>query len=138
MNEISWNAHDQSTLWHSDSRLNWQVYLCYVCCTSKLDLYILDAPVSKRLIIEQGVSEYLNISTVVEHKIPFTSLQTRYFRPTFYKDQAEFETCSSDHLRFCHLSFIFFLLYFLLNWKICMAEPSNYWVTVPQIFTPRR
>ena len=34
---------------------------------------ILDAPVSKRLIIEQGVSEYLNISTVVEHKIPFTS-----------------------------------------------------------------
>ena len=41
--------------------------------TSKLDFYILDAPVSNRLIIKQGVSECLNISTAVEHMIPFTS-----------------------------------------------------------------
>ena len=37
------------------------------------------------------------------------------FRATFYKNQAEFETCDNDHLRFCHLSFILFLLYLLLN-----------------------
>ena len=41
--------------------------------TNKLDFYILDAPVSNRLIIKQGVSEYLNISIVVKHMIPFTS-----------------------------------------------------------------
>ena len=41
--------------------------------TSKLDFYILDAPVSNRLIIKQGVSECLNISIVVKHMIPFTN-----------------------------------------------------------------
>ena len=38
----------------------------------RLDFYILDAPVSNRRIIEQGVSECLNISTVVEHMISLT------------------------------------------------------------------
>ena len=47
--------------------------LCILVCTSKLDLYILDLPISNRLIIEQGVSGCLTISTVVELAIPFTS-----------------------------------------------------------------
>ena len=38
-------------------QLNCQICLFYVYCTSKLDFYILDAPISKRLISEQGVSE---------------------------------------------------------------------------------
>ena len=71
--KISQNAHDQRTVWHSDWQLNCQIFLFYVYCTSKLDFYILNAPVSNRLILEQGVSECLNISTVVEHAIPFTS-----------------------------------------------------------------
>ena len=37
------------------------------------DFYIFNAPVSNRLIIKQGVSEYLGISNKVEHTIPFTS-----------------------------------------------------------------
>ena len=41
--------------------------LFYVYCTSKPDYKILDAPVSNRLIIEQGVPECLNIPTVVEY-----------------------------------------------------------------------
>ena len=45
----------------------------YVYCTSKLDYYILDTPISNRLIIEQGVSECLNFSISVEGMIPFTS-----------------------------------------------------------------
>ena len=40
--------------------------ISHVYCFSKLDLYILDAPVSNRWIIKQGVSECLNISTLVE------------------------------------------------------------------------
>ena len=71
--KISWNAHDQRALWHSDCQLNCEICLFYVYCTSKLDFYILDAPASNRLIIQQGVSESLNISTVVEHTMPFTS-----------------------------------------------------------------
>ena len=56
--KISWNVHDQKTLSHSDWQLNCQICLFYVYCTSKLDLYILDdAPVSKRLIIDQGGSQ---------------------------------------------------------------------------------
>ena len=78
--KISWNAHDQRTLWHSDWQLNCQICLFYVYCTSKLDFYILDAPVSNRLIIKQEVSECLNISIVVEHTIPFTSFETRYLK----------------------------------------------------------
>ena len=50
-----------------------QICLFYVYCTSELDFYILDAPASNRLIIEQRVSECLKFSTVVEHTIPFTS-----------------------------------------------------------------
>ena len=53
--KISWNAHDQRTLWHSDWELDCQVCLFYVSCTSKCDFYILDAPVSNRLITKQGV-----------------------------------------------------------------------------------
>ena len=48
--------------------------------TSKLDYYIFIAtalPVSNRLIIEQGVSEYHNFSIVVEHTKQFTSVQTK-------------------------------------------------------------
>ena len=70
--KIPWNAHDRRTLWHSDWQLNSEICLFYVYCTSKLTFYILDVPVSNRLIIEQGVSEFLNISTVVEHTIRFT------------------------------------------------------------------
>ena len=44
-----------------------------VYCTSKLNLYISDTPVSNRLIIKQGVSECHNISTVAKHTIPCTS-----------------------------------------------------------------
>ena len=36
-------------------------------------------------------------------------------RATFYENELEFETYDSDHHRFCHLSFILFLLYLLLN-----------------------
>ena len=70
--KVSWNAHDQKTLWYSDWQLNCQICLFYVYCTSKLDFYILDAPISNRL-IKQGVSECLNISIVVKHKIQFIS-----------------------------------------------------------------
>ena len=45
----------------------------YIYCISKIDCYILDAPVSIRLNIKQGFSECFNISTVVEHMIPFAS-----------------------------------------------------------------
>ena len=61
------------TLWHAYWQLNCQIYLFYVYCTSKLDYYIVDAPLSNRLNIKQGVSEYLNFSIEVEHMIPFTS-----------------------------------------------------------------
>ena len=53
---------------HSDWQLNDQICLFYVYHTSKLDYYILDVPVSNRFIIEQGVSECLNFSIVVEHR----------------------------------------------------------------------
>ena len=71
--KISSNAHDQRTLWHSDWQLNCQICLFYVYCASKLGFSMLDAPVSNRVIIEQGVSECLNFTTVVEHTIQFTS-----------------------------------------------------------------
>ena len=58
--KISWNAHDKRTFWHSDWQLNCQICLFYVYCTSKPDYYILDAPVSNRLITEQEVSECLD------------------------------------------------------------------------------
>ena len=48
--------------------MNYQICLFHVYCISKLDFYFLDVPASNRLIIEQGVSEYLNFLTVVEHK----------------------------------------------------------------------
>ena len=50
--------------------MNCEICLFYAYCTSKLDFYILDTPVSSRLIIEQEFSECLNISTEVEHSIP--------------------------------------------------------------------
>ena len=50
-----------------------QICLFYVYCTSELDFYILDAPASNRLTIEQRVSECLNFSTLVEYAIPSTS-----------------------------------------------------------------
>ena len=40
----------------SDWQLNFQICVFYVHCTSKLDYYILGAPASNRLIIEQVVS----------------------------------------------------------------------------------
>ena len=59
---------------------NWIVKYVYffVYCTTKLDYYILDAPVSNRL-IEQGVSECLIFSIVVEH---------RYHSQVFKQDAA--------------------------------------------------
>ena len=71
--KLSRNAHNQRAVWHSDWHLNFQICLFYVYCTGKLDFCILGAPVSNRLMNEQGVSEHLNISTVVKHTIPFTS-----------------------------------------------------------------
>ena len=71
--KITWSAHDQRTLCHSDWQLNCQMYPFYVHCTSKLDFYILDAPVSNRLNMEQGISECLNFYTVAEHTILFTT-----------------------------------------------------------------
>ena len=70
--KISRNAHDQK-LSHSDWQLNCQMHPFYSYCTSRLDFYILDAPVSNRLNIEQGVLECINFSTLVEHLIPLTS-----------------------------------------------------------------
>ena len=71
---ILWNAHDQKTLlWHSDWKLNCQICLFDVYCASKLNCYIFDASVSNRHIIEQGVSECLSFSVVVEYSIQFTS-----------------------------------------------------------------
>ena len=55
-------------LWHSDWQLNCQICLFYVCHTSKLDYYILDEPVSNRLITEQGISKCFNFSIVVVTK----------------------------------------------------------------------
>ena len=43
-----------------DWQMNYQICLFHVYCINKLDFYILDVPASNRLIIEQGVSEYLN------------------------------------------------------------------------------
>ena len=59
----------------SGFQINYSIVRClfYVYCTSKLGFYILDAPVSNRLIIKQGVSKRLNLSTVVKNMIPFTS-----------------------------------------------------------------
>ena len=71
--KISSNGYDQRTLWNSDWQLNCQICLFYVYCASKLNFSMLDAPVSNRVIIEQGVSECLNFTTIVEHTIPFTS-----------------------------------------------------------------
>ena len=67
------NVRDQRTLCNSYGQLNCQISLFYVYCTTKLDYYIFDAPISNRLIIDQVVSEYLNFSIVVGHTIPFTS-----------------------------------------------------------------
>ena len=55
-------------LWHSDWQLNCQICLFHVCYTSKLDYYILDEPVSNRLITEQGISKCFNFSIVVVNK----------------------------------------------------------------------
>ena len=70
-------------LWYSDWQLKCQICLLYVYFTSKLDFYILDVPASNRLIIKQGVSEFLNFSTVVEHLVPFISFKTRCFEISF-------------------------------------------------------
>ena len=65
-------------LYHSYWQFNCQICLFYVYCTSKLDYYIFNAPVlpvSNRLTIEQGVSEYILIFLLlVEHT--FTSFST--------------------------------------------------------------
>ena len=55
---------------HSDWQMNCQICLFYDYCSRKLDFYILDAPVSNKLIIEQGDPECLNFSTAVEYAIP--------------------------------------------------------------------
>ena len=62
--KLSWNAHDQRTLRHSDWQLSCQICLFYIYWTSKLDFYILNAPVSNRRIIEQEVrmSQYFYCS----------------------------------------------------------------------------
>ena len=65
--KVSLNAHDQRTLWHSGWQLKCQICLFYVNYNSKLDFYNFGGPVSDKLIIEQGVSECLNISIVVEY-----------------------------------------------------------------------
>ena len=68
--KIYWNAHDQWTL-SLAFRLAIELSnkcLFYVCCTSKLDYYILDEPVSNRLITEQGISKCFNFSIVVVNK----------------------------------------------------------------------
>ena len=75
--KITLSAHDQRTLCHSDWQLHCQMYPFYVLCTSKLDFYILDAPVSNRLNMEQGISERLNFYTAVEHTILSTTFLTR-------------------------------------------------------------
>ena len=69
MDENSWNANGQRSLWYSHWQFNCQICLSYVQCTSKLDFYILDAPVSNTHIIEQGVSECFYFSTIVESTI---------------------------------------------------------------------
>ena len=111
---MSWNPNDQRTLCHSDWQLICQICLFYVYCTSKLDFYILDALISNRPIIEQGVSDCLKFSTVVEHAILFisfwTSFENSFFRyiysPYFSVENfiAISEQLNKDNLSILHLN----------------------------------
>ena len=112
--KMSWNPNDQRTLCHSDWQLICQICLFYVYCTSKLDFYILDALISNRPIIEQGVSDCLKFSTVVEHAILFisfwTSFENSFFRyiysPYFSVENfiAISEQLNKDNLSILHLN----------------------------------
>ena len=52
---------------------NWIIKNVYFMFIALENFSMLDVPASNRVIIEQGVSEWLNFTTVVEHTIPFTS-----------------------------------------------------------------